>query len=117
MTNNKLARWAGFFFVVLLVNTAYVWAFATPTIFYMANVLFHLGLGLALAFALVILLRKQEPLRHGTGLASFFFLVSLVLGLYLTWAGNLTPNRWILWAHIGTSGLGLLLLIPFFNRK
>ncbi len=117
MMNSKLTKWIGFFFVVLLVNTAYIWAFASPTIFYMTNVLFHLGLGLVLTVALAVLLKKHGSLGRGTGLAFAFFLVSLLLGLYLTWAGNLTPNRSILWAHIGTAGLGLLALIPFVWRK
>ena len=30
---NKLAKWTGVFFVVLLVNTAYVASFASATIF------------------------------------------------------------------------------------
>ena len=41
----------GVLFVVLLVNTAYIAAFASPTIFYMGNVLAHLVLGLVLAVA------------------------------------------------------------------
>ena len=55
----------GFFFIVLLVNTAYVAAFATPSIFYMTNVLIHLGLGLALAIGLIFLLRKDATLLGG----------------------------------------------------
>src|SRR5437667_9846789 len=57
--NNRLAKWIGFFFIVLLVNTAYVAAFSTPSIFYMTNVLTHLGLGLALAIGVIFLLRRD----------------------------------------------------------
>ena len=35
-------------------------AFPAPTIFYMTNVLFHLGLGLALAIGLIVLLFVHE---------------------------------------------------------
>ena len=45
MTKQTLTRWAAFLFIVLLLNTAYIAAFASPTVFYMANVLLHLVLG------------------------------------------------------------------------
>ena len=45
---NGLAKWTAVLFVVLLVNTAYITAFASPTVFYMTNVLAHLVLGLVL---------------------------------------------------------------------
>src|SRR5438876_6969848 len=98
---NKLAKWMGFFFIVLLVNTAYVAAFATPSIFYMTNVLIHLGLGLALAIGLFFLLRNDAVLRNGIGAAAGLFGVALLLGLFLAKAGNIVENRWALWAHIG----------------
>src|SRR5438045_2732088 len=39
MTSLKLRKWTAIFFLVLLVNAAYVWSFAFPTTFYMTNVL------------------------------------------------------------------------------
>ncbi|OFV95818.1 MAG: hypothetical protein A3H28_13470 [Acidobacteria bacterium RIFCSPLOWO2_02_FULL_61_28] len=114
---NKLAKWTGVFFVVLLVNTAYVASFASATIFYMANVLLHLGLGLALAVALATLLRRNAELRRGIGVAARFFFVSLVFALYLVYQGNITEYRWAFWAHIGTASAGVLLLIPYLRRQ
>src|SRR5438876_7494779 len=114
---NKLAKWMGFFFIVLLVNTAYVAAFATPSIFYMTNVLFHLGLGLALAIALFLQLRKDSTLLAGVPSALGLFGVALLLGLYIVKAGNTTPNRWALWSHIGAAALGLVALIPYVWRR
>ena len=61
MGNSKPARWVAGGLVFLLVNTAYVWAFASPTIFYMANVLLHVVLGLALAAVAVALLQNRAP--------------------------------------------------------
>ena len=43
MTKEKLTSWAAILFLALLLNTAYIAAFASPTIFYMANVLLHLA--------------------------------------------------------------------------
>ncbi|HSF42761.1 MAG TPA: hypothetical protein VLT87_23350, partial [Thermoanaerobaculia bacterium] len=65
MKHGTLARWTAILFAVLLVNTAYLAAFASPTIFYMSNVLLHLGLGLALAVAFVVLLARDPGLRRG----------------------------------------------------
>src|SRR4029453_5598455 len=103
---NRLAKWIGFFFIVLLVNTAYVAAFATRSIFYMTNVLIHLGLGLALAIGLIILLRKDVTLRSGITSALGLFGIALLLGLFLVGAGNITENRWAFWAHIGSAPPG-----------
>src|ERR1700690_423668 len=110
---NRLAKWVGFFFIVLLVNTAYVAAFATPSIFYMTNVLIHLGLGLALGIGLGVLLRRDEGLLGDIPAAVGLFGVALLLGLFLAKAGNITENRWAFWAHIGSAALGLAALIPY----
>jgi Flp pilus assembly protein TadD len=117
MKNSRLGKWVGFFFVVLLVNTAYISAFASPTIFYMTNVLFHLGLGTALAIGLLILLKSNPELRRGLGVPLACFAVSVVSAGALTYLGNTTDYRWILWTHIISASLGLVALIPFASRK
>ena len=114
---SKLAKWIGFFFIVLLVNTAYVAAFATPSIFYMTNVLIHLGLGLALGIGMIFLLRKDSALQNGITAAIGLFGVALLLGLFLAGAGNITENRWAFWSHIAAAGLGLVVLAPFVWRR
>jgi tetratricopeptide (TPR) repeat protein len=106
----KLTRWIAVLFLVLLVNTAYLAAFATPSIFYMGNVLLHLVLGVALAIALAVLLRRRPDLRTGMTAALVLFGISLAAGLWLTVAGNVLANRWILWTHIASAGLGVLAL-------
>jgi Flp pilus assembly protein TadD len=117
MTNSRLARWFGFFLIVFLVNTAYISAFASPTIFYMTNVMFHLGLGTALAIAVVFLFRQNPSLSRGTGFALVFFMVSFLLGAYLAWQGTLLANKWALWVHIAAGGLALAALIPFVWKR
>ncbi|HYK91456.1 MAG TPA: tetratricopeptide repeat protein [Acidobacteriota bacterium] len=117
MSNTKLAKAVAFFFIVLLVNTAYISAFASPTIFYMTNLMFHLGLGTALVLGLLILLRRHPEFRRGIGLPLVFFLLSAIAAAVLLYFGNTTPYRWILWTHIGTASLGLLALIPYAWRR
>ncbi|MGH9783396.1 MAG: multiheme c-type cytochrome, partial [Terriglobia bacterium] len=84
---------------------------------YMANVLLHLGLGLALAVALGMLLRQDAELRQDIGLASPWLGVSLGFALYLVARGNIAEHRWSFWAHIGTAGVGVLLLLPYLRRQ
>src|SRR5260370_41457338 len=96
---NRLAKWMGFFFIVLLVNTAYVAAFATPLIFYMTNVLLHLGLGLALGIGLIFLLRQDPALLGGVRGALGLFGIALRLRLYLVKAGTITEDLSAVCAH------------------
>ena len=100
MNRDRILRIAGILFLVLLVNTAYVAAFASPTIFYMTNVLVHLGLGLVLTFILLYFIRAI-PIAGG------LFLVSAAAALYLTVRGNITEHRWALWVHVLAAALGL----------
>ncbi len=113
----NLAKWTGIFFIVLLVNTAYVAAFNVASLFYMTNVLLHLGLGLALAVALVLLLQRNPQLRGGTAVATGFFAVALGLAVYLAGWGNTTDHRWALLAHIVAASIGVVALVPFIWKQ
>ena len=78
--------------LLLLLNSAYIWAFHPPTVFYMANVLLHLGLGSVLA-GLAASTIKRTPLLG-------CFLAAALAGLYLAVAGNTHNHQAILWLHI-----------------
>jgi tetratricopeptide (TPR) repeat protein len=110
MSSRRLLQWAAILFIVLLVNTAYISAFASPTIFYMGNVLVHFVLGVVLTVALLFLLR-QFPAAAG------FFLAASGLGLFLAIRGNTLDHRWALAAHIVAAAMGLIVLIPFAMRQ
>src|SRR5262245_48315844 len=117
MGSPKLAKWTAILFVVLLVNTAYISAFASPTIFYMGNVLFHLVLGLAVTVAFFALLARRPDLRGGLLPAAVLFLVALGAGLWLAWDGNVFQNRGVFWAHVVAAGLGVAALAVWAWRK
>jgi tetratricopeptide (TPR) repeat protein len=109
----SLLFWVALLFVLLLLNTAYIAAFSSATVFYMSDVLAHLVLGTVLAVALLFVWKKS-------GLASFaaaLLLISFGFGAALAYFGNVHDNAWILWTHIGTAALGLAALIPFLRRK
>jgi tetratricopeptide (TPR) repeat protein len=110
MNRPKLVRYAGILLLALLINTAYIAAFASPTIFYMGNVVLHLTLGLVLTVALLWLLRRM-PLAGG------LFLAAALLGLFLAIRGNTTPHRWVLDAHIIVAALALAAFLPAAARK
>jgi tetratricopeptide (TPR) repeat protein len=88
-----MKRAAAFGLVLLIVNGGYLAAFAHATVFYEANVLLHLVLGLVLA-ALAIRWGRRYPVECG------IFLLAAVPALYLAVRGNTFPHRWALWLHV-----------------
>ncbi len=86
----KAAQYA---LAAIALNSAYLAAFAQASIFYEANVLLHLGLGLALALAAVRFFRLYPR-------ECAILLASALPALYLVFRGNITEHRWALAAHI-----------------
>jgi len=116
LNNRSLEYWIALLFLILLVNTGYVAAFASATIFYMTNVLGHVVLGTVLAIVLLFALRRSGLLR-GAPVAVGWLLLAFLSGVILTYAGNVHANAWILWSHVATAGLGVTVLIPFVWKK
>jgi tetratricopeptide (TPR) repeat protein len=102
-------RIAGIALAVLIVNSAYLAAFAQPSIFYMGNVLLHLGLGLAL-MVLALMWVRRYPWECGV------FLLAGLPALYLAVRGNTMDHRWALWSHILLALVALVLIgLRFFR--
>ena len=101
-------------FLILLLNSGYIWAFAAPTIFYIGNVVAHLGLGLLLAAVFGYQWLRRPEKR--SALAAVLFAVALGCGVYLAAAGNLSTHRRVLIAHIAAGLLGTLALAPVVWR-
>jgi tetratricopeptide (TPR) repeat protein len=117
MKHGKLATLVGASFLLLLANTAYISAFASPTVFYMGNVLAHLVLGVLVAAGAALLFARRPELRRGFGAAGVLFAAALLIGLFLAVRGNVLALRWVLWAHVATAGLGLVALLPWLARR
>ncbi len=113
----KFRRWLALLFLVLLLNTAYIAAFASPTIFYVSNVLIHVFLGIAVAAGFFWLIFRDPILRNSLRIASILFGIATALGVFLTVKGAVLPNRWALWSHIGIAAAGILALAPFVLRR
>ena len=87
--------------LVLAINSAYLFSFSQATIFYEANVLLHLALGVALAVAATFAVQRY-PLAAGV------FIAAALPAVFLIFKGNTLDHRGILWAHIA---LGLFALV------
>src|SRR5580698_4916669 len=111
--HSKLSKWIAIAFLVLLLNTAYIAAFASATVLYMSNVLLHLALGVALSMAMTFLIARNAVLRRSIKTALIFFLFSFLAAIYLVAAGNIREHRWALWTHIATALFGVVALIPY----
>jgi tetratricopeptide (TPR) repeat protein len=96
----RRALWA---LLVLAINSAYLAAFAQASIFYEANVVLHLGLGLAFALLALRYVREQ-PLGYG------ILLAAALAALYLVFRGNTYDQRVVLWLHIALAELALVVV-------
>ena len=87
-----------------LLNAAYLSALPSATIFYAANTVLHLALGVWLTVWLGRA-RWRSP-RYAP------LLVAAGLGTYLVFAGATRDHRLVLWLHILLAVAGLALLLP-----
>jgi tetratricopeptide (TPR) repeat protein len=116
MKTERVKWFAAVGLIALLVNTAYVAAFASPTIFYMANVLGHVVLGILVAVLGAATLWRHRELRAPLAAAGILFAIALVVGLYLTIHGNLADDRWVLRLHVAAGALAVAAIVPFARR-
>src|SRR5690348_16203510 len=117
MSISTARKWTAIGFLLLLLNTSYLWAFASATIFYMANAVAHLALGLVLCLGFVWLLRRDIQFRHGVGPAAGLLLLAVLAAAYLVRFGNTLDHRWVLWLHISGGLLGTLLLFRYVWQR
>ena len=98
-------------FLILLINSAYLFSFGEPTLFYIFNVLFHVGLGVVLVIPFSIYTYRQ--FNHISKLGQIGIVgivVGIISGGYLMIVGATTPYRWLLITHIVSVSSGSLLL-------
>ncbi|MDX1984336.1 MAG: tetratricopeptide repeat protein [Bryobacteraceae bacterium] len=98
----------------LLVNAAYIGAFASPSIFYMANVLLHLVLGAGFFLLLLRLLREPSALARTGAIVS---LLAAIPAVYLIVKGNTRDQQAWLYAHVAIAAAGAILLSLWWKHK
>lgn len=106
-----IVRAVTYLFIFLLFNTAYISAFAEPTIFYMGSVLVHLVAGVVFVAAAFAVLRPD--LKPGQ---QILLAASGGCGLALAIIGNTLPNRALLIAHVITGALLVVAVVPVFRK-
>jgi len=103
--------------VALVADTAFVWAFASPTVTYMAAVVAHLAIGaIVAACAAWLFVRDRLWRQPALAAAAVAGLAAAATAAYLTIAGNTRDNSWVLQAHI-VAGIGVVAsLLPYVFR-
>jgi tetratricopeptide (TPR) repeat protein len=104
-----MGKWTKAALAILIVNSAYLAAFPQPAIFYMANVVLHLVLGIGLMIAALVLLRRF-------GWPGALLLVAGLPAIYLAVRGNTLDHRAILWVHIAL-GVAAVIAIGLRSRR
>jgi Flp pilus assembly protein TadD len=94
-TPSRLAFWLT---LLVIANSLYLYLQDAASLFYIANVVGHLGLGIA---ACVVWLRSGASWPART--AAVGAVLAILSGLLLAKEGNLIPNRGILQVHLGLS--------------
>ncbi|HUP41329.1 MAG TPA: hypothetical protein VM115_14495, partial [Vicinamibacterales bacterium] len=97
-------------FGALLINSAYLAASASPSLFYFSNILVHIALGVALTIVCARAWGFRAIVSHAP-ITSVLLIAAAMSGTTLIFVGATTPNLWLLRAHIASSvtGAGLLL--------
>lgn len=107
---------AGLFFLIL--NASYLYAFDSPTLFYVVNVLLHVLVGLAvLGIFLVWLKQHFTALDIGLKVAVSLLGLSGILGVVLIYTGTSRPYQWLLNLHIVFAVTGVLVLVGMLIRR
>ncbi|MDE0087274.1 MAG: tetratricopeptide repeat protein [Candidatus Poribacteria bacterium] len=97
-------------FLILLLNSAYLFSFGEPTLFYILNILFHLALGIVLIIPFAIyLFQKFKNISSLGRIGVFGLIVGIATGGWLMVVGATTPYRWLLITHIISISVGSLL--------
>ena len=98
-------------FLILLINSAYLFSFGEPTLFYIFNVLLHVGLGVILIIPFSIYAYQQFKRITRLGQVGIIgIIVGIISGGYLMIVGATTPYRWLLITHILSISTGSIFL-------
>src|SRR5262245_4658501 len=96
-TGSRARVFVGASVLLLLLNTLYLSLTASPTLFYFANVVLHMALGLALGGMFAIrLTRAWTGLSTWLRLAATVFAIGLAFGVAIMFLGAAGQYRWLL---------------------
>jgi tetratricopeptide (TPR) repeat protein len=87
-------------FLLLLLNSAYLWGFPDPNLFYISNVVAHIVGGGVVVVGLMMLRDYRRALIP--------LALVLLTGVALAWVGAIRPNQWLLLTHIAVGVVAAL---------
>ncbi len=90
----------GLAFLLLLLNSAYLWGFPDPNMFYITNILIHIAGGTLIVLGMMALKQYRRALIP--------LVLALGTGVALAAVGAIRPYRWLVIAHIAA---GLLAVV------
>src|SRR2546428_14180523 len=108
----KRARTFPLGFTVL--TAVYLYAFPSATIPYLALVLGHVAAGFVLAALLIPILIRVQSIGWTSWIVTA---AGAALGIALTFTGGSRPFAPLLYAHIGVSALGVILLLAVQTQR
>ncbi|MCA1559836.1 MAG: tetratricopeptide repeat protein [Acidobacteria bacterium] len=93
--------------LILLLNSAYLAAFASPSLFYFSNIVLHMALGLVLGVVLTVrLIRRRDTAGLPILLSSVVLGAGALSGVAIMIVGAAGRTRWLVPAHIGLTIAG-----------
>ncbi len=98
-------------FAFTVLSAIYLYAFPSATIPYLALILGHVAAGFVLAALLVPLLTRVRSVGW------IVTALGALLGIVLTFTGGSRPFTPLLYAHIGVSALGVIILLAVGMRR
>ena len=103
--------------VLLLANSAYLAAVASPTLFFYANVALHVGLGALVALAsLVYGVKTRRRWAEGASTVWIVFLLCAAVGMWLAYVGASRAHEGALYTHAGLAAVAVLLAAAWLDR-
>ena len=103
-------------FAGLVLNSAYLAAAASPTLFFYANVGIHVALGLGgTLFLALYLLRGRPRLDTALKASSVLLLASAACGVWLTIVGATRVHERALFMHAALAAAGVLMLAAWLD--
>ncbi len=105
--------------LVLILNSAYLAAFGSPTLFYILNSFLHPALGIIAVVLLALFVARHRPaFRNITGSITLALLLPAgIFGIYLAVAGMTRPHSLALYLHVGFAVAGLFFLWVFLRAR
>ncbi len=104
--------------LLLVANSAYLAAFGTPDLFYVANSFLHPALGvLILVLVAVTATRRRPRLADVPRAAAALLVLSGAAGIYLAIVGMTRPHSAALYAHVSLAIAGLFCLLIHLRSR